>query len=121
MLAQQSGAWQGAQSGTNAETVAMQITALQTQLANLQAKNTDDYPDVRKTKNAIAALQKRLGESDAPKASGDTKTSKTTSEPAQIAQLRAGIHTMEQVIAEKTKEQAKIQQEIKVYQDRVQS
>jgi polysaccharide chain length determinant protein (PEP-CTERM system associated) len=121
MLAQQSGAWQAGQSGTNPETVDMQLTALQTQLANLQAKYTDDYPDVIKTKNAIAALQKRQAENDPPKASGDTKTSKTTSEPAQIAQLRAGIHTMEQVIAEKTKEQAKIQQEIRVYQDRVQS
>jgi polysaccharide chain length determinant protein (PEP-CTERM system associated) len=121
MLAQQLGAWQAAQSGTNPETVDMQLTALQTQLANLQAKYTDDYPDVIKTKNAIAALQKRLAESDTPKASGDTKPSKATSEPAQIAQLRAGIHTTEQVIAEKTKEQAKIQQEIKVYQDRVQS
>jgi len=121
MLAQQLGAWQAAQSGTNPETVDMQLTALQTQLANLQAKYTDDYPDVIKTKNAIAALQKRLAESDPPKAPGDTRPSKTTSEPAQIAQLRAGIHTTEQVIAEKTKEQAKIQQEIKVYQDRVQS
>ena len=121
MLAQQLGAWQAGQSGTSPETVDMQLTALQTQLANLQSKYTDDYPDVIKTKNAIAALQKRLAESDPPKASSETKATKTTSEPAQIAQLRAEIHTTDQVIAEKTKEQTKIQQEIKVYQDRVQS
>jgi len=121
MLTQQLGAWQAAQSGTSPETVDMQLTQLQTQLANLQSKYTDDYPDVIKTKNAIAALQKRLAESEPPKASSDGKPSKTTSEPPQIAQLRAGIHTTEQVITEKTKEQTKIQQEIKVYQDRVQS
>ncbi len=121
MLAQQVGAWQAAQSGTSPETVDMQLTVLQTQLANLQSKYTDDYPDVIKTKNAIAALQKRLADSDPPKPSSDGKPSKTTSEPAQIGQLRAEIHTTEQVIAEKTKEQAKIQQDIKVYQDRVQS
>jgi protein tyrosine kinase modulator len=121
MLTQQLGAWQAGQSGTSPETVDMQLTALQTQLANLQAKYTDDYPDVIKTKNAIAALQKRLAESDPPKASSDTKTSKTMSEPPQIAQLRASIHATEQMIAEKTKEEAKIQQAIKVYQDRVQS
>ena len=121
MLAQQVGAWQAAQSGSSPETVDMQLTMLQTQLANLQSKYTDDYPDVIKAKNAIAALQKRLAESEPPKAATDGKPPKTTSEPAQIAQLRAEIHTTEQVIAEKTKEQAKIQQEIKVYQDRVQS
>ena len=121
MLAQQVGAWQAAQSGTNPETVDMQLTALQTQLANLQARYTDDYPDVVKTKNAIAAMQKKMAENEPPKPSNDVKTSKTASEPAQIAQLRAEVHTTDQVIAEKTKEQAKIQQEIKIYQDRVES
>jgi len=59
MLAQQVGTWQAAQSGSSPETVDMQLTMLQTQLANLQSKYTDDYPDVIKTKNAIAALQKK--------------------------------------------------------------
>ena len=120
MLAQQVGAWQAAQNGSSPQTMDTQLTALQTQLANLQARYTDDYPDVVKTKKAIAALQKKIAASDAP-AVDDGKPAKTTAEPAQIAQLRAEVHTTDQVIAEKTREQAKIQQEIKVYQDRVQS
>jgi polysaccharide chain length determinant protein (PEP-CTERM system associated) len=120
MLAQQVGAWQAAQNGSSPQTMDAQLTALQTQLANLQARYTDDYPDVAKTKNAIAALQKKIADSDAPVAN-DGKPAKTTSEPAQIAQLRAEVHTTDQVIAEKTREQGKIQQQIKVYQDRVQS
>jgi polysaccharide chain length determinant protein (PEP-CTERM system associated) len=120
MLAQQVGAWQAAQSGSSPQTLDMQLTALQTQLANLQARYTDDYPDVVKTKNAIAALQKKIADSETPLAS-DGKPAKTASEPAQIAQLRAEVHTTDQVIAEKTREQGKIQQAIKVYQDRVQS
>ena len=120
MLAQQVGAWQAAQSGSSPQTMDTQLTALQTQLANLQARYTDDYPDVVKTKNAIAALQKKIGDNDTPKAN-DNKPSKAASEPAQIAQLRAEVHTTDQVIAEKTREQGKIQQAIKVYQDRVQS
>ena len=120
MLAQQVGAWQASQSGTSPQTMDAQLTLLQTQLANLQARYTDDYPDVVKTKSAIAALQKKIADSDTPKAS-DGKPGKTASEPAQIAQLRAEVHTTDQVIAEKTREQAKIQQAIKVYQDRVQS
>src|ERR1700677_3993900 len=120
MLAQQVGAWQAAQSGSSPQTMDTQLTALQTQLANLQARYTDDYPDVVKTKNAIAALQKKIADSETPLAS-DGKPAKTASEPAQIAQLRAEVHTTDQVIAQKTREQGKIQQAIKVYQDRVQS
>jgi polysaccharide chain length determinant protein (PEP-CTERM system associated) len=121
MLAQQVGAWQASQSGTSPQTMDTQLTALQTQLVNLQARYTDDYPDVVKTKNEIAVLQKKIADTDSPKASNDGRPPKTASEPTQIAQLRAEVHTTDQVIAEKTKEQTKIQQEIKVYQDRVQS
>jgi polysaccharide chain length determinant protein (PEP-CTERM system associated) len=121
MLAQQLGSWQAAQSGTNPQTMDTELAALQTQLANLQARYTDDYPDVVKTKREIAALQKKIADGDVPKATNEGKVSKSASEPTQIAQLRAEIHTTDQVIAEKTKEQAKIQQQIKVYQDRVQS
>ena len=42
-------------------------------------------------------------------------------EPPQIAQLRAQVHNLDQVIAEKAKEQERIKQQIKLYQDRVQS
>ncbi len=121
MLAQQVAAWQAAQTGANPETTDAQLAALQTQLANLQARYTDDYPDVVKTKNEIAALQKKIADSDTPKAAGTGKAPKTAVEPAQIAQLRAQVHTTDQVIAQKTKEQEKIQQEIKLYQERVQS
>ena len=42
-------------------------------------------------------------------------------EPTQIAQLRAQVHNLDQVIAEKAREQEQIKQQIKLYQDRVQS
>src|ERR1700723_1410029 len=121
MLTQQVAAWQATQTGANPETMDAQLTALQTQLANLQARYTDDYPDVVKTKNQIAALQKKMGDSESPKATGSGKATKSAAEPAQVAQLRAQVHTTDQVIAEKTKEQEKIQQSIKLYQERVQS
>ena len=34
------------------------------QLTNLQARYTDDYPDVIKTKNDIAELEKKIAEND---------------------------------------------------------
>jgi len=122
MLTQQISAWQAAQSGRNPETIDQQLVALQAQLASLQARYTDDYPDVIKVKNDIAALKKRMAENeDQKKQAPPEKGSKSTVEPIQIAQLRAQIHNLDQVIAEKAREQDQIKQQIKVYQDRVQS
>ena len=64
MLTQQIAAWQATQTGRNPETLEQQLSALQTQLANLQSRYTDDYPDVIKTKNDIAALKKQIADSE---------------------------------------------------------
>lgn len=122
MMAQQVAAWQSSQTGRNPETLEKQLSTLQTQLVSLQARYTDDYPDVIKTKNDIAALQKMIAENGSKdKAVSIEKSSKSTAEPAQIQQLRAQVHTLDQVIEEKTRAQAKIEAQIKVYQERVQS
>jgi protein tyrosine kinase modulator len=122
MLTQQIAAWQATQTGHNPETLEQQLTALQTQLATLQARYTDDYPDVSKTKHDIASLKKQIAEADAKRETSDpAKGQKSTLEPTQIAQLRAQVHTLDSVIAEKAREQEQIKQQIKVYQDRVQS
>lgn len=122
MLTQQLAAWQATQSGGNPETLQQQLTILQTQLASLQARYTDDYPDVIKTKADIAGLQKKIAENDAVKPGGDTnKAPKSVVEPIQIVQWRAQVRSAEQMIAEKTKEQEQIKQQIKLYQGRVQA
>jgi polysaccharide chain length determinant protein (PEP-CTERM system associated) len=122
MLTQQIAAWQATQTGRNPETLDQQLSALQTQLANLQARYTDDYPDVIKTKNDIAALKRQLAESNAQKATSDaSKIQKSAVEPLQVAQLRAQVHNLELVIAEKAREQGQIKEQIKFYQERVQS
>ncbi len=120
-LTQQVNAWQASQGGHDPETLETQLAVLQTQLASLQARYTDDYPDVIKAKNDIAALQKKIAENTNQKARPDAAKPAPSMEPASIQQLRAQIHTYEQVIAEKTKEQEAIKQQIKSYQDRVQS
>jgi polysaccharide chain length determinant protein (PEP-CTERM system associated) len=122
MLTQQIAAWQAMQTGHNPETLEQQLGLLQTQLASLRSRYTDDYPDVIKAKNEIAVLKKKIAESEAQKkTAGADKEMKTTVEPLQITQLRAQIHTFDQVIAEKTREQDQIKQQIKVFQARVQS
>ena len=122
LLSQQVAAWQASQTGRNPETLEQQLIALQAQLTKLEASYTDDYPDVIKTKNDIAALEKKIAESEAPgKASMTAKGPKISTEPAQIQQLRAQLHNDDLMIAAKTKEQEQIRKQIDLYQARVQS
>ena len=65
MLAQQTAAWKSSQSSTNPQTLEQQLTQLQGQLLQLQARYTDDHPDVIKTKADIAEVEKKLKEINA--------------------------------------------------------
>jgi len=123
-LAQQVSAWQASQTGQNPETLDQQLAALQTQLTSLQARYTDDYPDVIKAKSDIAAVQARIAASDLRQKSADAskeKDAKSSIEPAVIQQMRAQIHTYDQIISEKTRDQEQIKEQIRLYQSRVQS
>ena len=121
MLTQQTASWQQSQGGSNPENLDQQLVALQTELTSLEGKYTEDHPDVIKAKNNIAALKKKIADSEAQTTPDPDKNLKSTVEPQQIAQLRAQIHTYDQVIAEKTREQDQIKQQIKVFQERIQS
>jgi polysaccharide chain length determinant protein (PEP-CTERM system associated) len=121
LLTQQIGAWKASQAGQNPETLDLQLAALQTQLANLQAKYTDDHPDVVKAKSDIATLQKRIAENASPNKTVDADKTSNSVEPAQIMQLRAQVHSDDQIMAEKTKEQEQIRAQIQTYQNRIQS
>ena len=121
MLAQQIAASQASQSGHDPETLEQQLSALQSQLADLQARYTDDYPDVIKAKNDIAALRKKISENENAKTAQPEKSPKTSVESVPITQLRAQIHSYDQTIAEKTKEADQIKEQIKLYQGRIQS
>jgi protein tyrosine kinase modulator len=121
-LSQQVAAWQAAQTGHNPETLEQQLIALQAHLATLQSSYTDDYPDVIKAKSDIANLQKKIADSEGPgKTATVSKGTKITTEPAQIQQLRAQVHSDDLIIASKAKEQEQIRKQIGLYQERVQS
>ena len=116
MLTQQIAAWRASQSGRNPDTYQDQLAVLQVELSTLQTKYTDDHPDVIKVKTEIAAVKKKIVESDADKG----LTDQPGSEPAQFRPLRQQIVAFDQTIAAKTAQQARIQEEIKKYQERVQ-
>jgi polysaccharide chain length determinant protein (PEP-CTERM system associated) len=123
LLAQQLAAWKAAQSTNNPQTLQTQLSQLQTQLIDLQARYTPDHPDVIKTQADIAQVKKRLAETNDPSAAAnatDTTPEKGTgSEPPEIRQLRLQIHAYEDLIKQGTGDQKKLQQAIGVYQSRV--
>jgi polysaccharide chain length determinant protein (PEP-CTERM system associated) len=121
LLSQQVAAWQASQTGHNPATLEQQLIALQTQLATERSQYTDDYPDVIKTKADIAALQKKVSEENQSNSQSAAKEPKSNIEPAQIQQLRAQVHSYDQAISAKTKEQEQIKQQIGLYQGRIQS
>ena len=118
LLAQQLATWKASASTTSPQALQQQLTNLQSQLMQLQARYTDDYPDVIKTKADIAEVQKKLNEVSSAKP--DTSNTKVNvAEPPEIQQLRVQIHQYEQAIEQGTAQQKRLQEEIKVYQGRV--
>ena len=122
VLSQQVAAWQASQQGQNPETFEQQLETLQAQLLTLQSKYTDDHPDVIKAKNDIAMLKQKMADAQQQSKNSSTdKLQKTITEPTQILQLRSQIHQYDQVIKERTQQQADIQKQINLYQARVQA
>jgi polysaccharide chain length determinant protein (PEP-CTERM system associated) len=122
LLAQQIAAWKSSQTTTNPTNLEQQLTTLQSQLITLQGRYTDDYPDVVKTKADIAELQKKLKEVNAAAANAPASNASdaaSLSEPPEIQQLRLQIHQYQQVITQATRDQQRLQEQIKLYQGRV--
>jgi uncharacterized protein involved in exopolysaccharide biosynthesis len=121
LLAQQVAAWKSSQGSANPESLQQQLTQSQANLLQLQAKYTEDHPDVIKAKADIAELKKRLAEVNSAAASNsDTGSEKANlAEPAEIRQLRLQVHQYSDVLAQATREQKRIADQIKIYQSRV--
>src|SRR5438552_1635780 len=120
LLAQQLPAWKSTQSATNPQTLEQQLASLQSQLITLQARYTDDHPDVVKAKHDIAELQRKLKEanSDSSKQT-EIRSEIDTNEPPEVRQLRLQIHQYEQVLAQANAREKALQDQIRTYQGRV--
>lgn len=122
LLAQQEAVFkQRNDGGTSPETADQQLSVLQDQLLALQAKYTPEHPDVLRTERAIADLKKRMDAQEkagAPAAAAAAKSAMP--EPPQLQQLRARLRQDDLNIADLSKSQAKIQNDIRVLQGRVQ-
>jgi len=90
-------------------------------LLQLQARYTDDHPDVIKTKADIAEIEKKLKQINAAAAANtatDSNEKASATEPPEIRQLRLQIHQYQGVIEQATLDQKRLQSQIGVYQSR---
>ncbi len=122
LLAQQIASREWSKAGGNPLTLEQQLANLQAQLVTLQARYTSNHPDVIKMKNDIAQLKNKIAALEA--AEKNKPIEKNTeqaalNEPSQIQQLRNQIYYLERGIKEKTLEQERLQEQVRLYQSRV--
>ena len=132
ILAQQIQAWEITKElrpGNNISTVpepdALQkrLTELENHLASLQSQYTDDYPAVISARAEIEGSQEADFRAPAHSTSASTadKAKKDpTMEPAQMGQLRAQVHSYDEAIQVNSREQKRLQDQIKQYESRLQ-
>ena len=107
--------------GPQPDSLDVQLAVLQNQLVAAQARYTDDHPDVIKLKLAIEDLRKKIAaaRSKPEEKPAADQTEEARRETPQIMQLRATIHQLEQTIQARTREQARIREQIAMYQSRL--
>jgi polysaccharide chain length determinant protein (PEP-CTERM system associated) len=95
-----------------------QLADMQSQLASMLAKYTDDHPDVIRLRQSIADLKQKMASSQgSTPAAGPTTAAVDTPE---IQQLRAQVHQYDSIMKEKTAQQRNVQRQIALYQSRLQ-
>ena len=108
----------GAVGQNNSDTPEQQLNALEDQLASLQARYTPEHPDVVKLRNQVEEYKRRMAA--APKVNHDSVAIPKT-DSYQVQQLRAKLRQDDQNIADLTKRQAQIQEQITQLQGRLQA
>ena len=119
LLSSQESIWKATQTGQrNPETQELQLAALQDQLTILLSKYTSEHPDVIKIKAQIEDMKKRI---EADPGSKAPSTPTNLHEPPQLQQLRAKLKQDDLNIADLTKRQSQVQEQIRTLQVRVQA
>jgi len=123
LLAERLAAWKLSASSSDPKSLQAQLNALQTQLVDLKARYTDDYPEVVKTKKDIEAVQQKINEMNAavgkPESDAANDNVAHAGEPPEIQQLRTQIFQYKQTMGTLTRNQQTLEQQIKTFQSRV--
>jgi polysaccharide chain length determinant protein (PEP-CTERM system associated) len=108
--------------GTTPQGQQVELQQLLAQEADLTSRYTDDYPDVVSVRRKIRELREQIAKAPTPVAE-KTAAASTPKPSDSIAalQLRTQLKAMDQEIAQKKRDQASIQTQLHLYQERVAS
>lgn len=95
---------------TGPDSPAVRLARLQDRLTSLQARYTDQYPDVVKTKAEIADVKKQIAADPLSK----------NVEPAEIQRLRAQLQSLTQTVKVDMREEEQLRADINKYKSRLQ-
>lgn len=98
-----------------------ELQQLLAQEADLTARYTDDYPDVVSVRRKIAELRAKIAATPPPSTTAAAATPPKANEPVSVQQFRLQLKAMDQEIAQKKRDQAAIQSQLHLYQERVAS
>src|SRR5882757_5744346 len=121
LLSNQEASWKNSLVGLqNPETQDQELATLQQKLSELLAKYTPEHPDVIKMKAQIEELNRKMAEAPALKPTPSAARA-ALREPPAIQQLRSRIKQDDFTIADMTKRQGQIQDQIRSLQGRLQA
>jgi polysaccharide chain length determinant protein (PEP-CTERM system associated) len=121
LLADQIATWKASQATTSPAVLEQQLAALQNQLIALQSRYTSEYPDVIRVKEDIAQVSQKLKEAKAAAAqAGAGQDMPNALEPAEVQKLRAQVRQLELMIQQYSSQQKDVEQQINIYQGRLQ-
>jgi polysaccharide chain length determinant protein (PEP-CTERM system associated) len=99
----------------------VELQQLLAQEADLTSRYTDDYPDVVSVRRKIAELRQKIADTPAPTSPAPVSTASKSTDSVGVQQFRLQLRAMDQEIAQKKRDQAAIQAQLHVYQERVAS
>src|SRR3984893_13616193 len=116
---QNQAAQMGEHSGGTPEGRQNELQQLLAQEADLTSRYTDDYPDVVSVRRKIRELREQIANAPAPAAPTPAASTPKPADSIAALQLRTQLRSMDQEIAMKKRDQASIQTQLHLYQERV--
>ncbi|MBI3302442.1 MAG: hypothetical protein HYZ72_10265, partial [Deltaproteobacteria bacterium] len=106
---------------TGPAAVATQLQTLRRQLAELQTRFSDKYPDVAQTRREIAALEEQSKNRPEGTFPEDRNPTRPARAPAYLTPLQIQLNGLDTDLRLLTAERAKVQRDIAAYQQRVEN
>ena len=108
-------------SGVSADTLETQLKALRARKQELEALYTPDHPDVMAVSRRIADLEQVIAQGAAHPAATAPAVQSVASDPPQLQQAKAQLRAIRQSITTQKQQQARLEQQVRLYQGRIES